>query len=316
MKKTTINIGIEALVAPANPSAKKASSALQTARAYRLLEATLLVEVAVGELNELARFSETASGIAESVRVHGIDAGTEALVGDAMRSVVAKWDKTDAAGTVAAIEAGLESVKDKVSEAVKRVIERLKSFVEKLVLNGKGLQDSFRKNKIRVGKIEASKFAWKKADKVIKTPGKLGKEGAQLSMQATAVIMQLKNPKFNMVKELPAEFMNGSVLKGLREAAAKTVEFKCADFTTAADIKKQYSEALDAGTKVIADFAGFEELRRTVRAVRVSKVEVADTNKVPVGRAVATAASMKTFEGIVALRKLRAALAVLKNIKG
>ena len=306
MKQQGIDIGIESMIEPT----LVVEAVYDADVALDLMEEALLLEGEVSELGEMIKFADNVTGIAASVKEHGIDAGTEALVGPAMKGYFEKWDAEDAEGTAEVLVAGLEGVGEKIAEAVRKIIERIRQFFTKIMLNETGVRKAYSAQRIRMEGLK--NFVWTKGDKTFKVPGDCDKGKAE-AIYATAwtVLDELKSSEFNIDKKVKPEFLNGSVLKTLRAQDKKTTEFKCASEKAESvwkDLLKAAADALD----YVADGVNNAKV---LKSINIKSVEEGTGNSVPPARAASTAASIFSWYNIYYLKVARSNIAILKNIK-
>lgn len=305
--KESIDFGLESVQQAEAAGAEEAYTAED---ALDLMEAALLLDGEVADLAGVLRFVGNSQAVAASVKENGIDAGTEALFGQGMKGYFEKWDAEDAEGTATAIEAGLEGVGEKIAAAVRKIVERIRQFLEKLFLNQKGLMKEYQIQKLRLNGMK--NYTWKKGDKVFSLPGTLDKaKAAGIVETANEIVKALDDTEFKIDGKVKPEFLNGAVLKTLREAAGKTTEFKCASSKPESvwkDLLGDVEGALNMATEL-------DSVYKTVKSIQVKSLEEATGNKVPPAKAASTAASIVSFTGIYQLKVARAKLAILKNIK-
>ena len=307
MKNQGIDIGLEAMLEPTLDTAVVYDAEV----ALDMMESAMLLEADVAELDGMLKFEANVSGIAASVKENGIDAGTEALVGSAMSSYFAKWDADDATGTAEVMEAGLETISEKVTEAIRKIVERIRQFFVKLMLNEAGVRKEYNAQRLRIASMK--NFVWKKDEKKFKTPGGVHK-GKALGAVSVAflVVEELSKNEFNISKgKVSDEFMDGTLIKEFRSNAKDTKEFDCskAKPDTIANIYlKEISDNLDAVNKNT-------NAAKNIRSIKTKKIEEATGNLVNPARAASSAASILTWMNLHYLKIARSHLAILKNIK-
>jgi hypothetical protein len=280
--------------------------------AIELMEAALLMQTESEELSGLVTLEDNLTDIAASMKTNQIDAGTEALVGKELLSFCGKFDKTDVPGTIAAVEAGLEGVGEKIMTYIKKLIENMKQFLEKLVFNRDIIVKSYRKQMQRV-KLLGAKAGWAKKEKTFQGVGKPSdiagiKENCALINE---VLTMLNSGVWTMSAAKGGEMASGIAVKKLREAAKKSngETFKCSD-----ESATKFVADAAMGETIITGMLAFDNLRNQLKSFKMKpiKKEVSDIKP---ARMVSYCNQYIGMIGIICVRSIRALNNILRNIK-
>ncbi len=303
--------GIEHLVETAG--SKKNGSTLSIANALGYAETLLALNDAIDELRGIVTFADNTRVISSVLKESKgkIPGEVTALFGPSMSQFV-NWNTENAKATSVSLESALTNLGDKVSAGIRKVIERLRQFMEKVYYNKANLIAMF--NKARQRLAAKKDFAWKK-EKTFKVSAN-DEETVALRTKAIeaakGVLNKLTEPEFKLsAAAYGTKYVNGMVVKELRAAFAKTEDFKCSGAVT----KTLVDSIIDLIVVQIKDADALDQVRRLLRGLRVRKVKIAEKNEVAPGQAVSTASLILSLCSVQTLRSIRRNLAVLKNVK-
>lgn len=301
--------GIEHLVETAG--SKKKGSTLSTANALGYAETLLALNDAIDELGGIVTFADNTQVIASVLKESKgkIPDEVTALFGPSMSQFV-NWNTENAKATSVSLESAITNLGDKISTGIRKVIERLRQFMEKVYYNKANLIAMF--NKARQKLAAKKSFAWKKEKTFKVSTVETVSLRTNAIEAAKGVLNKLTAPEFKLsAKDYGTKYVNGTVVKELRAAFAKTEDYKC----TGAVDKTQVDTIIDLIIVQIKDADALDQVRRLLKGLRVRKVKIAEKNEVSPGQAVSTASLILSLCSVQTLRSIRRNLAVLKNVK-
>lgn len=305
-----MKVGIESLLGTA--AEVEYEEDMATVDALSFVEALVALNEDEASLTEAISFLDNAEDIIASVKVNGIDAGTEALVGKELVGAGIAFDATDVEGACASLEAAKETVWARVKETAKAIFEKIKDFFKTVFLNYGRLLRLITVHTQRIAKID--KPAWKKAGKSIKVLDinevLAAVKGAQDVI--TSIVEQVGDKEFSIAQSADADaVINGTVASAIRAAGKRSVTITTDDNnvgSTMDSVKKAMGAATDFYKEVKA-------MNATISRVKVKLMDEGDKNAYAPTKCVRAVSSIASASGVVLLRSMAAAVKVMRNVK-
>lgn len=286
-----------------------------------MAEAAALLESEVSRAQTQMTFMGTLEAIGEYVKSENavLSGGLAAVFGSTIERAVGKFDANDVPGTTAAITAGLEGFWEKAVQTINTIIERIRTFLAKVLKTYQGFLTKLTKAEMRLKTANGKgvKLAWKKTKRILLVPGNVSESVAASSLKsADSVLEQAKTDitKFSDAG-LGADFMNGAILKQMRLLAAKTSEFRCE--SQACDYEKLKKLIADAKANLAA-LRAVEGSYKLAKSLKVVAKKMENTNPgstVKATKAFTAAASVYSWYGLYYMKNVAYVLSVLANVK-
>lgn len=313
MENYTVDIGLEAFVDTADLAPV---AAFGTYEMLELAEEAIMLEITAAQLDKQLAFLGTTGSIAAYAQSEGADisGGLETLFATSCAAIAGTYNAKDAMATGKALEAGLEGYWEKAVNTVNTILEKIRTFLSRVIRSKAALRAKLVKAEARV--VGLTKASWKKADKVIKMPGAVSKEAGELVLNNAGKILEAAKKDLTKFdgKNLDAAFVSGALLGQLRKSAAEVKEVKCrGNAKTAADnALKDAKNAL----AMLDEVDGQYKLAKSVKAVaRKMKDASGKEALMKPTKAFSMAASVYSWYSVYHMKVIAADLKLVAQVK-
>lgn len=284
-----------------------------------LMEAVIVMENTATELDGLLTLEANLEDIKACITEHGIDAGVETLVGKEVEAICGRFDKDDPEGTLAGFDAGFESITQKTKDIIARIIEAIKKFFAKLVVNKNLIENAYSQQLQRVTSLKTRSWKKEKNEYEFFNDGEVHDLIKKGKDAVSTVFGELEKQKWSVKstdKDIDA-LADGSLVKNLRQQSkleANKETIKCNDITA----KKAFSNIEKQGAAAFTLLGDIAKMKTDIERINPKYIEDKTPGKdkgIPVTKALRGSSNFLAASSIVILKDMRTMTSVLKNIK-